>query len=591
MNVSESELDADQLFEIVLKDPVFEGLIEQLDHNLAAHAVVEAINTLHTATSPEDQKQFDLSPEGCMVISLLQQWFVRYFCKKLMQLMTSEALILNRNKIPFSYLVNYLVYQNHFSLKDLIERYYCTLEATGWDIAGSPNKILCFTRSSPLIHQLPAQYPSSIFDVQAKPEDIQKALKDLVFEKTDQLVVCKLSSVISQTAIHELLKNFIHSDKTNVFVIVANMQETSQQIVNHLRILIEETEALAPQQQKLFIFLLHFPPAQFFKPCYPSLFLKGWDHCYLDTIAHSAVKGVIDIRDWFGQCCFPPHADTEQQDEGGDSLVKALNDIIPQAVPILSSRVLFGSRESGSFSAPMTGTNRSKALRELLFDHGVGAVLCERFRSYWKPNVMAEYLDRAASFTKNRESTLNITDSIQTTFKTLFFDFLVYMISRINDRFNIDVLFDRDGSPAIQMLFLDILRVFPLPSLSQVKVLSTNLQEPRQISHVPSFPFFTFVSSSMEKLVEKSQEEANIKIDILEENSKKEEQGSISQFGSIRSNNVQYDRNSIMVNLQEAVLNRIREQMNVRSCLLLGLGLHEQAMGRLSLRLRIDSRR
>ena len=430
------------------------------------------------------------------------------------------------------------------------------------DIAGSPNKVLCFTRSSPLIHQLPAQYPSSIFDVQTKPKDIQKALKDLVFEKTDQLVVCKLSSVISQTAIHELLKNFIHSDKTNVFVIVANMQETSREIVNHLRILIEETEAMAPQQQKLFIFLLHFPPAQFFKPCYPSLFLKGWDHCYLDTIAHSAVKGVIDIRDWLWQCCFPPQPDAEQQDEGGDSLVKALNEIILQTIPILSSRVFFGAREGGSFSAPMTGSSRSKALRELLFDHGVGKVLCERFRSYWKPNVMAEYLDRAASFSKNRESTLNITDSIQTMFKTLFFDFLVYMISRINNRFNIDVLFDRDSSPAIQMLFLDILQVFPLPSLSQINVLSTNLQAPQQINHVPSFPFFTFVSSSMEKLVEKSQEDANIKIDILEENKKEE---SVDQLGSIRSTNVQYDRNSILINLQEAVCNRIREQMNVSS--------------------------
>ena len=132
MNFNELELDTDQLFEIVQKDPVFEGLIEQLDHNLAARAVVDAINTLHTASKPEDQNKFDLSPEGCMVISLLQQWFVRYFCKKLMQLMTSEALILNRNKIPFSYLVNYLIYQNHFSLKDLIERYYNTLEATGW---------------------------------------------------------------------------------------------------------------------------------------------------------------------------------------------------------------------------------------------------------------------------------------------------------------------------------------------------------------------------------------------------------------------------------------------------------------------------
>lgn len=426
------------------------------------------------------------------------------------------------------------------------------------DISGSPNKVLCFTRSSPLVHQLPTQHFSASFDMRTKLEDVEQTLSDLVFEKTKQLVVYKLSNVVSQTAIQELLKEFIHSDKTNVCVIVANMQETSKQIVNHLRIMIEETEALAPQQQKLFVFLLHFPPAQFFKPCYPSLFLKGWDHCYLDTIAHSTVKGVIDIRDWFWQCCF--QSDGEQQDEEGDSLVKALNDILPQAIPIISSRVFFGVREGGSFNAPMSGSARSKALKDLLFDRGVGNVLCERFRSYWKPAVMAEYLDRAASFSKNRESTLNITDSIQTMFKTLFFDFLVYMISRINDRYNVDVLFDKDCSPAIQLLFLDILQVFPLPALSQVNVLSTNLQAPQHISHIPTFPFFMFVSGSMEKLVEKSQEEANVKIDILEDN-RKEENG--SRIYTSISSNMQYDRNSIMVNLQEAVCNRIRKQMNV----------------------------
>lgn len=130
--MDELELDADQLFSMVLSDPIFEGVMEGLDHQLATQAVVDAINCLHTASKPEDQKPFDVTPDGCMVISLLQQWFVRYFCKKLMQLMTSEALILNRNKIPFSYLVNYLIYQNHFSLKQLVQSYYNTLEATGW---------------------------------------------------------------------------------------------------------------------------------------------------------------------------------------------------------------------------------------------------------------------------------------------------------------------------------------------------------------------------------------------------------------------------------------------------------------------------
>ena len=132
MNFSELKIDAEELFEFVLKDPIFERLTKELDHNLAAHSVMDAINALHTASKPEDQEHFDLSPGGCMVISLLQQWFVRYFCKILMQLMTPEALVLNQKKIPISYLVNYLSYQNHFSLKDLIEKHYNTLEATGW---------------------------------------------------------------------------------------------------------------------------------------------------------------------------------------------------------------------------------------------------------------------------------------------------------------------------------------------------------------------------------------------------------------------------------------------------------------------------
>ena len=410
------------------------------------------------------------------------------------------------------------------------------------DTCKNPNKVLCFTRSSPLIYQLPAQYPSSVL---TELEDVKQTLKDLVFYNLDQLVVCKLSRITSQTAIQELLEEFVHSDVTKVCVIVANMQETSIQVVNHLRIIIEETEALAPQKQKLFILLIHFLPNQFFKPCYPSLFLKGWDHFYLDTIAHSTVKGVIDIKDWFLLC----YSQDLQQHHQEDMLIKALSDMIPQAIPILSSRVFFGANKDSSFNAPMNGSKRSEALRELLFDHGVGKVLCERFCSYWKPSVMAEYLHKTASFNRSRESTLNITDSIQSLFKSHFFDFLVYMISQINDQFNIDILFGSNTSPAIKKLFLDILQVFPLPALSQLNVLSTNLQAPQHVAYVPRFPFFNLTSSLMEQHIDQCQKETNIKLDILSDD--KEE--------SIRFN----VRKSVMESLREAVLKNIRDHMNV----------------------------
>lgn len=79
-------------------------------------------------------------------------------------------------------------------------------------------------------------------------------------------------------------------------------------MINHLRVMIEEAETQAPPiSNKLFVVLLHFPPAMFFDACYPSLFLRGWSHYYLDSIGHSPIlhPGTLDIEEWFQRCCFP----------------------------------------------------------------------------------------------------------------------------------------------------------------------------------------------------------------------------------------------------------------------------------------------
>ena len=86
------------------------------------------------------------------------------------------------------------------------------------------------------------------------------------------------------------------------------IQETTSDVINHLRFMIEETEAQAlSTHRKLFVLLLHFPPAMFFDSCYPSLFLRGWNHYYLDSIGHSPTlyPGTINIEEWFQRCCFP----------------------------------------------------------------------------------------------------------------------------------------------------------------------------------------------------------------------------------------------------------------------------------------------
>ena len=305
---------------------------------------------------------------------------------------------------------------------------------------------------------------------------------------------------------------------------------------------------ISTQRAKLFVILLHFPPAQFFDPFYPSLFLRGWDHCYLDSVAHSAGQGVVDIQDWFWQCCFPEEA---QQFPEKDSLMLALNKILPEAIPVLSSRIFFDSNQQQSFNRPMTVSQRNEALKELLFKKDVGRVLCERFRSYWKPAVMTEYLEKAAKFTKNHESTLNITDTIQTIFKDLFFDFLVCMLSQINEEFNIDILFDSHCTPAVKDLFLDILRVFPLPQLSQLHILSTRLSISTS-EYFPKFPFFKVVCDAMENIVVQSHKDTNVQLNLLQEEEAESTSPDIHDFHKVYSA------------LKDAISRRIEEKMKVK---------------------------
>ena len=62
-----------------------------------------------------------------LVTELLQQWLVMYLCKRLLQLMTPEALVTSQKKLPNHYISHYLNRQSHFSLKDLIVSYYSNL--------------------------------------------------------------------------------------------------------------------------------------------------------------------------------------------------------------------------------------------------------------------------------------------------------------------------------------------------------------------------------------------------------------------------------------------------------------------------------
>jgi len=116
----------------------------------------------------------------------------------------------------------------------------------------------------------------------------------------------------------------------------------------------------------------------------------------------------------------------------------------PETLAIVTSWTPFPIRENGLFNKQMTPAKRSQALLDIFDNKGVGRVICKLFQSYWRPNVMAAYLQRAARFTYRKESTLNITDSLVTEFRSKFLDFVVYIIIEMNVDFGVDIIYNKN---------------------------------------------------------------------------------------------------------------------------------------------------
>ncbi len=164
--------------------------------------------------------------------------------------------------------------------------------------------------------------------------------------------------------------------------------------------------------------------------------------------------------------------------------------LLKQVLPALTSHVSYGTHSNGPFTRPMKASERSAKLKELLWDKRLGPKLCQMFRSCWTPPIMTDYLERAAKFTQTRESSLNITDAVQTMFHSAFTDFMVVMVTKINSERNLDILFTANKSVIIEELFLALTGTVSLPKLAQLKTLAGNMARPKPQIYQPSFPYF-----------------------------------------------------------------------------------------------------
>ena len=340
-------------------------------------------------------------------------------------------------------------------------------------------KLLCFSNSMP---KLPQWFSSkTTTDV-----SVVSYLEKVVFADMNQLDIVKLSVSHSQRKLQELMKKFSLSQHKCILLIAVNTLEISWDAINHLRIMIDEAEALPSSENKLFVLLLHVPHVAFGRISYPSLFVEGWSHHYISTNPIAHPEYIADSRQWFMHS-FLPKPKTHL------STVDKLLDILKDIFPIVTSRV--------GFTTSADETNHAAVLERLLFypTSCVGEALCSRFLDYWIPTTTAEYLHRAAYSIQKSDSTLHLSDTLQKMFKSKFFDYLVYMVSKIHADCNILDLVQRELSCDVMKLFVDILKAYPAPKLSQLKLNSMLAITPSEVMCDHTFPFFGLLSEKVDK--------------------------------------------------------------------------------------------
>ena len=354
-----------------------------------------------------------------------------------------------------------------------------------------PNKLLCYCRSSDRLH--------------GKSDEItDEFLQEFVFPNAEKLHIFKMTNLTSQKKISRQIQNFNQRTYEEVLLLVVNVEDVSLDTINHIRIMIEEFEAtkLELSVPKLYVLLLHFPPRLFFSHFYSSYFLYGWDHYYLDTIGPVS-SASINIQKWFRQCCAEPDAVVAP---GSFMEADYLKNLLSEALHVVAPHVSLNE-------GPATASRiKMDYFKNLLYERGMDKIIFASFSSYWTSSVMIAISEQAANLARLLQSTLSITDAVNTIVKSNFYDFLFYILSLMNECQAIIIVFESGFKSPIEGLALSLVSKYPIPgNLPELKKQSIEIgKHANQLETVQpkfNFPFFRFVYDLIEELLNQQRRE------------------------------------------------------------------------------------
>ena len=413
--------------------------------------------------------------------------------------------------------------------------------------------MICYTRSSQLIRRLPSEFPSN----NVAEEALSQSFLQANIYDTDKLVIYKVSTQSSQGKIEIVLENFIASAKV-VLIFIANSAELKKTMINHLRIIVENFEARSQRYSKMFVILLHFPAVDFFNHYYPSLYLEGWGHHYLDSVTPGTldpnstedIKALVDIQEWYTSCCTQPETPVHIDDELAED--NPLESLIEESIPIIASRARCSEED----------------LTKFVTEKGFGPVLVKKYLKYWNVQAKLRELRRLTERTCMLKSTLNITDSVQINVRSYCLNFVVYVINAIGD--DLKTIIATSDHEAVDLCH-KLLELLPAPRLSQLRdfnVVNHRLHLKKPTSNVPEnllkFPLSKHISKYVEDVIDECRENIN-KQRSLSSNTSKPQQ---SLFVGLLSEKEVSDLNKLYC---DAVLEKIESDPHLVSSKLIAL--------------------
>jgi hypothetical protein len=251
------------------------------------------------------------------------------------------------------------------------------------------------------------------------------------------------------------------------------------------------------------LLLLHYSPSSSYQAgSYPSLFLGGWEHVFLDSVGCDTAS--LDVDRHISIACNDETSSKTTYEENAREIRELLVSLLPRVLPRLACQRLFYHQPVSDSSFKHRQSELESLLLVIVGESTIRDILCEKFSILWLESAVRQATRQAAEALMSGTTQVSLSMSVHSFLLHLFESFLGNVLCLSNQWKNMDLV--KEPCSALRGLFAMILRGLPVPPCEEIILQRNQLglfPLPQYCrNRRPQFPFFHFVSSFLDELVE-----------------------------------------------------------------------------------------